>query len=278
MRKRHFLPFLLLVPLAGGVSASVALAGADEHSSPTNTNCTHDGHDNTGKNDSNCNTGTTPTTTTTTTTTTPGPTSTSGGQVVTTLQSDGLPAAGPPVLGGAVAVAPVSGVVLVRLPGASTFLALGRQAQLPTGATIDTTHGAVALRSARNARGSVQSANFNGATFTVTQRRNARPVTDLTLHGGSLDSCRRASTRRSFRALASAARAGRRLWGSGHGRFRTRGRYGSATVRGTVWLTEDRCDGTRVRVARGRVAVRDHVRHRTVLVAAGHSYLARAHP
>ena len=269
MRKRHLITFLLALLLGAAVSVSVALADSGDPSS-----CKTNKSDN---NDNNCKTTTTTptntTTTTTGTTTTPTTTLNAGPP-----QSDGLPADGRPVLGAAVAVAPVRGVVLVRLPGASTFIALGRRAQLPTGATLDTTHGAVSLSSARNARGSVQSATFNSATFTVTQRRSAHPVTDLTLHGGGLSSCRRASTNHGFRALASAARAGRRLWGSGHGRFRTRGRYGSATVRGTVWLTEDRCDGTRVRVARGRVAVRDFVRHRTVMVNAGHSYLARSRP
>jgi hypothetical protein len=43
-----------------------------------------------------------------------------------------------------------------------------------------------------------------------------------------------------------------------------------------VWLTADRCDGTLTRVTRGRVAVRDFRRKRTVVVRAGKSYLARA--
>jgi ferric-dicitrate binding protein FerR (iron transport regulator) len=47
-------------------------------------------------------------------------------------------------------------------------------------------------------------------------------------------------------------------------------------VRGTIWLTEDRCDGTLVRVVRGRVDVRDLTRRRTVVVRAGQSYLAPA--
>jgi len=47
-------------------------------------------------------------------------------------------------------------------------------------------------------------------------------------------------------------------------------------VRGTLWLTADRCDGTLTRVTRGRVAVHDFRRRRTVLVRAGKSYLARA--
>ncbi|HKP21752.1 MAG TPA: hypothetical protein VJT68_09560, partial [Thermoleophilaceae bacterium] len=68
----------------------------------------------------------------------------------------------------------------------------------------------------------------------------------------------------------------RRLWGRDRGgHFRTFGRHSQATVRGTRWLTADRCDGTLTRVAEGAVAVRDRARHRTVLVRAGHSYLAR---
>jgi hypothetical protein len=39
----------------------------------------------------------------------------------------------------------------------------------------------------------------------------------------------------------------------------------------------DRCDGTLTRVTSGAVSVRDFRRHRTVLVRAGHSYLARRH-
>ena len=40
-----------------------------------------------------------------------------------------------------------------------------------------------------------------------------------------------------------------------HGRFRTRGRYDSATVRGTAWTMSDRCKGTLVVVQRDTVAV-----------------------
>jgi hypothetical protein len=68
----------------------------------------------------------------------------------------------------------------------------------------------------------------------------------------------------------------RRLWGDGKGRFRRRGRYSAATVRGTLWLTEDRCDGTLTRVRRGRVSVLDFARRRTVVVGQGRSYLAKA--
>jgi hypothetical protein len=65
------------------------------------------------------------------------------------------------------------------------------------------------------------------------------------------------------------------LHATAKGRFRTRGRYAAATVRGTIWDTADRCDGTLVRVRRGVVSVTDLVRHTTVTVRAGHSYLAK---
>jgi ferric-dicitrate binding protein FerR (iron transport regulator) len=67
-----------------------------------------------------------------------------------------------------------------------------------------------------------------------------------------------------------------KLWGNGKGKFQTSGKYSSATVRGTIWLTQDRCDGTLVTVKRGVVSVRDFKRKKTVSVKAGHSYLARA--
>jgi hypothetical protein len=60
------------------------------------------------------------------------------------------------------------------------------------------------------------------------------------------------------------------------GRFRTRGRYSAATVRGTIWNTIDRCDGTLTKVKRGVVVVRDFRKRRNITVRAGKSYLARA--
>ena len=49
-------------------------------------------------------------------------------------------------------------------------------------------------------------------------------------------------------------------------------------MRGTKWLTEDRCGGTLVRVRRGSVTVRDFAKRKTVVVKKGKSYLARAKP
>ena len=66
------------------------------------------------------------------------------------------------------------------------------------------------------------------------------------------------------------------LRGRAKGKYRTRGRNSAATVRGTDWTIEDRCDGTLTTVRRGTVKVRDFGLHKTVIVRAGHSYLARA--
>jgi ferric-dicitrate binding protein FerR (iron transport regulator) len=67
----------------------------------------------------------------------------------------------------------------------------------------------------------------------------------------------------------------RRLFGNARGSFRTSGRNAAATVRGTRWSMQDRCDGTLVKVQQGRVAVRDFGARRTIVVRTGRTYLAR---
>ena len=52
----------------------------------------------------------------------------------------------------------------------------------------------------------------------------------------------------------------------------------AAAVRGTVGSSADRCDATLVHVTHGTVVVSDLVRHKSITVRAGHSYLALARP
>ena len=66
------------------------------------------------------------------------------------------------------------------------------------------------------------------------------------------------------------------LWAEGKGRFRTKGRYASATIRGTKWQTTDQCDGTLTTVTEGAVSVNDLRLKKVVAVRAGSSYLAQA--
>jgi hypothetical protein len=178
-----------------------------------------------------------------------------------------------PVVGRRFDAAPLAGTVRVRVPGSRRFVVLRRGAALPVGSLVDTRRGKVSLTSARDSRGTTQSGAFHGGLFQVRQARSRAPVTDLVLRGAGFSAC---SPRPRRSASAARVRRVRRLWGSDRGgRFRTTGRWSSASVRGTVWLVEDRCDGTLTLVTRGSVAVRDGRRHRTVLVRAGSRYLAR---
>src|SRR5437773_2365227 len=78
-----------------------------------------------------------------------------------------------------------------------------------------------------DAAGTQQSATFSGAVFTVDQPNAAHSVTRLALHGGDFSKCVPAARRvRPWAAIAASRnKPVRRLFGSGHGRFRTRGRF-----------------------------------------------------
>jgi CSLREA domain-containing protein len=177
-----------------------------------------------------------------------------------------------PVQGKTVRVAPVAGRVLVRVGKRGKFHLLADGETIPVGSSVDATRGRVRLTSA-DAAGNLQSADFYGGRFRVTQKPG-EVLTTLTLEG-NLSGCRRRVPSRS-RASASRSRGGRHLWGNGKGRFQTSGNNGSATVRGTIWYTADRCSGTFFKVKRGVVAVRDFTRKRSVALRAGQSYLAPA--
>lgn len=188
-------------------------------------------------------------------------------------QAPSVLVAPPPVLGERVNVSVHTGTVTVKAPGADGFAPLSEFASVPVGSVVNTRRGSVRLRSART-DGGTQAGTFHGGVFEVRQSATAG-MTELALRGRGA----RCGTGSRSDASASARRRKRRraLWGRvRHGDFRTRGGYSVATVRGTVWYVEDRCDGTLTRVRRGSVRVRDLRRHRTVVVRAGHSYLARA--
>jgi hypothetical protein len=177
------------------------------------------------------------------------------------------PAVTPPVAGVSVNVTPVGGTVRVRLPGTTTFVDVAAVRSIPVGSEFDATRGRIRLVSAAGASGT-QTADFYQGRAVVSQPRTS-PVTTLTLSEPL--SCPRRK--------ASAAQAGkkvRRLWGNGKGSFVSRGRYAATTVRGTIWLTEDRCTSTLVRVRAGRVEVFDRVLRRRISIRAGQSYVARA--
>jgi hypothetical protein len=191
----------------------------------------------------------------------------------------------PPTLAKTANLEPVRGTVRVRLPGSSTFILLSDARQIPMGSIVDTTQGEVRLTTASGPSGTArtsavtQTANFYDGVFRLSQER--RGLTDLRLVGGRGAAClsrnvRRSAASDSRRRKRSKKGKVRKLWGNGSGDFRTSGHYSSATVRGTTWLVEDRCEGTLTKVTQGVVAVRDFVRRRTITLRAPKSYLARA--
>jgi hypothetical protein len=163
----------------------------------------------------------------------------------------------------------VKGTVTIKLPGSDAFASIEDTAAIPIGSTLDTTKGTLRVVTSDAAGGS-QSGDFYQGVFKLTQKKGAA-LTDLKLSGGSFKSCPKAG-----KANASKSKSVRHLWGTATGSFRTTGHYASATVRGTKWKTDDRCDGTLVKVTQGSVLVRDLKRHRSVVVRSGKSYLAAA--
>jgi hypothetical protein len=185
------------------------------------------------------------------------------------------------VISGEVFYKPPAGRLAQAPPG---FLPLLGAAILPVGSIVETANGRVELTAAAATSGSkTMKAQFFEGRFQIKQVRQGRRgaarrqlFTQLPLQGGDF----RKVCGRSSRALAAqrkkrSKKKVRHLWGDGKGDFQTRGRGAAATVRGTIWLTEDRCDGTLVRVRRGRVAVRDLRLRKTIIVRAGQSYVAK---
>jgi hypothetical protein len=179
-----------------------------------------------------------------------------------------------PVLGRKVLVGEVSGSILVRLPGARSAVPLDADAGVPVGSVVDARDGVVELSSV--VEGTTQSGRFWGAVFQVRQSRSGNGMTDLVLRGGRPEGCGRREGSARAAAVADKRRPRKGLWGKDKGgRFRTHGRNSVATVRGTTWLVEERCEGTLTRVTEGAVVVRDVRRGRSVTVRAGGRYLAR---
>ena len=163
------------------------------------------------------------------------------------------------------------------MPGSSTPRPLAADGDIPVGSLVNATHGTVRVTTALSTGGRTQSATLWGGAFVLGQRPG-HGMTTFTLAGRL--SCPAVRHGVETPAVASGAAKGkptRTLWATdNHGQYSTRGQNSVATVRGTVWETIDTCAGTITFVKRGKVSVRDLRRHRTVLITAGHRYLARS--
>ena len=178
-----------------------------------------------------------------------------------------------PVLGKTANVFPVKPVVLIKTPGARKFVPLTKALQIKMGSLIDARHGRVRVTVA-DGKGGFSTADFYEGLFQLVQKTTGSRFASALLSGGRFTGCPRAPKAQLSRKRAKPSRSIRHLWASGSGSFRTAGRFSSATIRGTTWKTDDRCNGTLTLVTKGKVAVRDFVKRKTVVVKAGHRYLA----
>ena len=180
-----------------------------------------------------------------------------------------------PALGRAAVASVVRGTVLLRLPGSSTPVAVSDASAIPSGSVIDASNGTIRLRSATDAKGRTQAAEFRGTSFRMSLSRRDVGMVDLRLTQAPTGCGTGRFAARSFAARGGSSKPVR-LWGHDRGgRYRTHGQNSVATVRGTQWSTTETCAGTRTRVTSGAVSVRDVHTGKAVLVRAGRSYLAR---
>ena len=194
----------------------------------------------------------------------------------------GLPT--PPEIGESVGFKPVpgQGKAKIKLPGTDEWTTLTEGQTVPLGSTVDASEALVeVVAQADQTTGERQNAIVYGAEFKVDQlvpQGQTLPVVDLVMKGGDFDDCSDAPVARAAgRERGGKAGIVRGLWASGKGRFRTRGRHASATVRGTRWATVDRCHSTTIKVFEGIVDVADFGLGKVIPVRAGERHVARRH-
>ena len=211
-----------------------------------------------------------------------------GPDVVFKTDKNGAP--GPPTVGKTFNVS-ATGLVLIKLHG--VFVPLTELRQIPNGTIINALHGTLTLITAggtqhatlstdakkkkKSKKVKTQTGKFGGAVFKVTQARSGLATVTLVSNAfkgaPSFASCKTKKGKAVIAAVSS--KTLQLLHSSAHGKFRTKGKYAAATVRGTIWTIADRCDGTLTHAIKDTVTVSDFVRHKTIILRAGHSYLAK---
>ena len=195
------------------------------------------------------------------------------------------PAPGAPTLGKTFNIAPVSGLVFVLING--HLVPLTQVEQIPSGTVIDARQGTFELvidaggGPARDAaaKGRIQRGDFGGAVVRIHQatRGANRGLTTVMMVESAFKGAPGQAICKAPAADAHAAKVSSKtiqlLHASAHGKFSTSGRYSAATVRGTKWTMAARCDGTLTHDLTDSVVVTDFIRHKTIMLHAGQSYL-----
>jgi hypothetical protein len=195
-----------------------------------------------------------------------------------------LPRPGAPVLGKSINIAPVGGLVLIRLQG--QVVPLTQRRQVPADTEVDAlqgslevvaakapNHGTRRANAGRRHRANTQSGTFGGAAFRFGQLVGGPTsgLVGLTLLEGvfknapTYAACKGAAPRKALQTLTANI----------SGTFATRGHYGAVTATNARWTITDRCDGTMTRDTGGSVLIKDVARSRLTVLHRGQSYLAR---
>jgi hypothetical protein len=212
----------------------------------------------------------------------------------------------PPIQGQSATAAPLAGTVKVKFPknfapagkqdafahsAANKFTVLKNAETIPVGSEIDVSRGSIQLASSTSGvatAATIQTGTFSACqpskmkksckapssgtnSFTMMQSSTGNGLTEMVMTGSL--SC---PSGKGKAVAAKRKKKSRSIWGSDNGgKFRTRGRNASATVRGTEWFTKDTCSGTTTKVTRGSVTVKDFTKKKNVVVKQGHSYTAK---
>ena len=224
------------------------------------------------------------------------------------LQTPADPPPPPPVLGKTANIAPVSGIVYIKLPPGATlssfspsafsfstlptqayaaltkgqgFIPLTEARQIPFGSTLEASAGVAKITTATTAspKGKVQFGDFGAGIFKLLQTRKQKGLTELNIIDNHPARQLCATTGKGKKASIASHPSSKvlgRLTANSHGHFVGRGQYSAATVRGTTWGVQNRCDGTLTRVVRGTLSVRDFHKRKTITLFTGQTYLARA--
>lgn len=154
---------------------------------------------------------------------------------------------------------------------------LSAASSISDGSEVDATNGRVIITVATPA--GVESAEAYGGRFVLHQDHTGSDETHFVLSLPLTGCPRMALPHGSAAAVASHGKHGpksRHLWVSEHGgSWGTNGRYVSTSVEGTRWLTLDECGRSEVKVAAGKVKVRDLARKKTKTLTAGQHYTAK---
>jgi Divergent InlB B-repeat domain/Lactonase, 7-bladed beta-propeller len=204
-----------------------------------------------------------------------------------TFTTAAAPPPGAPTLGETFNIEPVSGLVLIYING--HLVPLTELTQIPSGVAIDTLHGTLKLVTAtgggggaHDAAAKTQTGEFSGAVFRLSQQTRGAGKGLVTIMlalsafkgAPSQAICKTNGAAADAHAAKTNTKTIQLLQASAHGKFRTSGRYSAATVLGTIWTVAARCDGTVTHAIKDEVEVTDFVRHKTIILHAGQSYLA----